>query len=83
MDRLLAVFTEAQTVEKMVNTNIGTVGLRVMLTHEQSNKEECHIYVPSLSSLYMCWDHGFTEYHEKEPLYNRLPINEKLSSLSP
>lgn len=54
---------------------VGIFGARVILTHESTNVQEVHTYIPSLSSLYLSWNDGYTEYHEKEPIYNRIPIN--------
>jgi hypothetical protein len=63
--------------------DISVFGVRVQLTDESTNKVETCVYVPTLSSLYLCWEDGFVEYHEPDPVFNRLPFHFKLSSLLP
>lgn len=50
-------------------------GIRVSLTHESTNRQEMQIYLPTLSSLYLSWHNGFVDYHETEPVFNRMPIH--------
>lgn len=60
---------------------ISVFGIRVQLTHESTNQQETQIYVPSLSSLYVSRDDQFVDYHEQQPLFNRLPLNTKFQEL--
>ena len=62
---------------------IAVFGVRVQLTDESTNKVDTYVYVPTLSSLYLCWEDGFVEYHEQDPVFNRLPMHFKLRSLLP
>jgi hypothetical protein len=64
LDRLITKTQELTTMDELQSNSAMLHGLRVTLTHESTNQHETHIYVPSLSSLYLSWDSGFVEYHE-------------------
>lgn len=60
---------------------LSVFGTKVALTCESTQKQEVHFYVPSLSSLYLSLDDTFLDYHETEPVYNRMPIHTKINQL--
>lgn len=80
LDRFLRVATPKSLQDF---DQVSIFGLRVQLTHESSNLQEIHTYLPSLSSIYLSWKDGFFEYHEEELMYNRLPISVKLKKILP